>query len=747
MLSTGEAELLWLLVDAADQGRPMRIASPGRAARLATLCCVVLATRQLTHPGVRQPSGPVALVGAGPVHRQLLAGLAIGEATFVGSLGIVRLRRDGRVQRFAGGEPRSLQPTDRVVIVSNRVGLPDSRPFGPVVIDEAAAGNSYDLLHEWAIDRGGLVHVVAPLAPGAGVGGFVADWPLIASERQRWPPSYRAAWGSCPKTTIHPVSPEPPGLASARVRLAEVARATSAAWPEPLSNAAALTRQLAGLTVPVEDYDAHTRGTIAAPIAERAEQLRATRSSDLAAGWRGFAETGWAPLKLDILAALDDLESHNPKSDALGLLVEELLHSGETVQVWLDNGVHARTLADHLVSAGFAIDSEHIDAGLLRIAVFGDAAHDQAAGTSVVSGLPAPWQLARLVAGDFGGPLHVMSYPFEHRRLKTVLGWVVNSGRLEHAHERAAVYRMLLGEVSCPPSPAPVVSETLSTATLTATEYPVGEWGTDAAEFAALADDEWLAALPGETGRSAERCTGEIVSVRALLVEPGPCVVLVRPGQLVDRIVGGRVRPTPGGALTTGMTILGLASDGQSLFDRLRPHLDRIHGPGTGFWLEQWDDALRAAANKSGGAAALARALIDVGATITSSAVAGWASPYRIGPRDPDNVGRVAQVADHALVAHHNRRVAAVMRGVRIEHHRLGRALARSIRHHAAGDVDAFDEIEERLGIDAATVIGDVDTYTVKDDLGSGTAESRATGRLLTLAEARDLFTPEEQST
>lgn len=743
-LSDAEAELVWLLVVSAEQGRALRVACPGRMTRVATLGAIALSVRRLTNLGSRQPSGPVGLIGAGLTHRQLLTELSVRQTSIVRSLTVVRLRRDGLVQRLGSGTSRPAETGDHLVLVSDRVGLPEGVSFGSVLIDEAGAGNAYERLHEWALHRSGLVHLVAPLRPSNGPVGFVADWPLIGTDPGRWPQSYATSWGLNPSTTVHPVTPEPTGLASARARIAHAAQHLSAPWPEPMRNAAGLCRRLTTLAIPLEDYDFQTRRSIAVPIAERAEQLRAAKPSDLPPAWRSFAETSWAPLKQDLLSAIDELESFNPKAEEVGMAVERLIGAGDAVEIWVDNAVHARALANYLATAGFSIEPEHLDSGVLAVRTFGDPIRDGPAGAAVICGLPASWQLDRLVGADFGGPLHVVAYPFEQDRTGGRLSWALNGSRLEHDAERGRVLRLLLGDVTNEAPPEPVGSATLTSEMLIRTEALPHEWRDDVAEFAALAEDQWLNLLGSEQGRDFEQQGTGSISVCALLVEPGPAVILFRPAQVLDRMIGGRVRPTPAAALTPGMTILGLGADGRSLFDRFRPYLDGIHGPGTRFWLEQWDDALQTAATKVGGPRPLAEMLSGLGAVISHGAVASWASPYRIGPRDPANVSRVARVASHTLVAHHATRVAAVMRGVRVEHHRLGTALVRAVRRHAAGDTEAFDAIEDRVGVDVSPIVTDLSTYTILQTLGPGTAPAARTRRLLTPGEARNIFCPED---
>jgi hypothetical protein len=191
------------------------------------------------------------------------------------------------------------------------------------------------------------------------------------------------------------------------------------------------------------------------------------------------------------------------------------------------------------------------------------------------------------------------------------------------------------------------------------------------------------------------------------------------------------------------MRVLGTKASG-GVFGAVRPYLDRIHGIGTRFWLDQWDDALRAAVAVTGGATALAECLVGHGSTISAQAVAAWASPFRIGPRDPANVLRVADIGAHVVVGHHHRRVHAVMRGVRIEHGRIGRQLAAAMRRYIDGDTDAFDQVEERLGVDVQTMLGDPTIYTILDRLASGTARASALGRAHPVAAAHEIFQARE---
>ncbi len=744
-ISVREAELLYILAESTERGHPVRVVLPGRTGLFAVLAAVLLATRPLTHPGSRQPRGPVALVGVGPRHRRALETLRVGGSPVLEALRTVRARRDGLVQRWSGGTARPLGAEDRLLLVSNRVGTPELGGLGPVVVDHAGAGGGYETLHAWAAAEAGVLHVVAELDPAAGPSGYSVDWPLLAADPSGWPGEFSDAWAASPETVVHRVAPEPAGLREVRKTIGALARQSTDVWPPQIRNVAALTRQLAGLAVPPAAYDSATHGTIALPIAERAELLAATRSSHLPNEWRAFAETSWASLKEQALAAVDSLEGMNPKAETLGLTVERLLSQGERLHVWVDSDVHARAVARYLLTSGFAVEAAAFDDGRLRVSSLNSDIRPSPEGLSILTALPAQWHLPRVCSADFGGPMHALCYRFEEDRLESLLRWIVNGSRLESAHLRGESLRAALGAVSVPEPPAELtVRLTAEGAAVTLSTPDAREWVDDAAEFAALATDEWLRTLPGEHPADLAGDIGSSATAYGFLVEPGPAVLFIRSSQLVDRLVGGRLRPTPPAAVRGGALILGIGGDSRSLFDRLRPHLDDLQGPGTRLCLDQWDEALRDAVEHVGSPEALAAALVADGAAITAPAVAMWASPYRIGPRDPSNVERVAAIADHAFVRHHAGRVAAVMAGVRVEHHRLSRAIARAIRRHAAGEADAFDELENRLRTDVAEILGDLTTYRVVEPLGVGLVAARYASHLVSPSQARDLFTPQE---
>lgn len=739
-LAEAEADLVLVSSEAARCLVPLRLAAPGGTSAIATAAALHLAVQAATHPG-RYPSGPVALL-SGPAARRTALSIEVNRAPIAAGLSAVRLRADARVQSVAGSHVEELDGSQRLVFVSSRAQWPDiTGKLGVAILDRCALGSAYDEAHAWALRWATLVHVVAELDPGMSPSSLEVDWPLIADAPARW--GRGVSWPVVGDVHLGVAGHDPSGLLMARQRIAEAAGAT-AAWPGPLSAAAGLSRALAGVSVPLGLYDAHTVGTIASPFSERVDQLSAVRGRDLPEAWAGFAETSWAVMKQGLLDAAADLEERNHKAEQIGLTVEHLLAEHGGVDVWLDSAVHGRALETHLLSAGFSIAAADFEEGRIAIRTYPEAhATHPGIRPSVFTGLPTNWQLPGALAAGVGGPLHIVTYPFEAVRAPRLLTWALNAGRQARHGERVVALARALGPgLEDAPVPRPIELQFTTKAPDGQVNTKVAEYGEDAAEFAALADDAWLAMALQSKERGGDDPT-ELRPAVAYLVDPGPQILLLAPHALVDRVVGGRLRTVPAMSLEAGMKVLGASVSG-GVFAALRPHLDRLIGPATRFWLEQWDVALRSALGSTEGPLRLAQELQAAGAVITAPAVRSWVSPYRIGPRDPENVRRVGQVGVHPVVTHHYLRVHATMRGVRVEHGRLGRQLAAALRLHVNGDDAAFDPIEDRLGMDIEAMLGDPSIYTVIDRLSEGSAPASALGRAHPVATAQQLFRGEE---
>ncbi len=736
-LVPGEADLLVVLDEASRLRHPERISLPGRSSSVAAAAALHAAMRLALEPE-RYPPGPVAFVsGTGP--REAAAGFKVDDDLIAASLGAARLRADGAVQLLGRYQPASLDAGTRILFVSSRSRWPSMHgQVGIAILDLASLGGGFDEAFAWALDAAETVHVIAPLGAGTLPASIEVDWPLVATNAHRW--GAVGAWPLTSPVRLHSVGSCPGDMADVSQRLARAAQGHRD-WPSPVAAAASLVRALTGLAVPVGLYDTHTQGTIAQSFAERISYLEEMRSSQLPFEWAGFAETDWAIVKQTILTTAAALEDHNPKATEVGLVVESLLQANHAVDVRVGSAVHAQALMTHLLSAGFTIDAEHIDRGALVVRRLGD---DVEAGSTdritLLTGAPAPWHLPAVL--DRGlGRLQIVGYDFECAQVPRRLSWALNATRRERHLERERTFGECLGtDLVANPEPPPIAPEFTCVKGEEIT-YASIELGEDAAEFAALADEEWLALATKE--RSTSTASGEQRNAIAFLVEPGPQVLLLAAHGIVDRYVAHHLRPTPVAAVEPGMRLL-LVSGIGGVFASIRPLLDKLNGIGTRYWLEVWETALRAALEVTGSASVLASALRVRGSTISDSAVASWPSPYRIGPRDPANVERVADVADHALALRQHHRIHAVMRGVRIEHGRFGRLLAHALRRAAEGQTDAFEVFERHYGLDVADVVDAPTIRTVLDRLASGTAPSSALGRVHDAAAAQALFTPRE---
>lgn len=739
LLADAEADLVLLASEATRSMTPLRVALPGGSSALAVAIALHSAVHAAAQPS-RYPPGAKALVTGAPERAAAMA-VEVDGVGVAASLSAVRLRADGRAQAAGGSRVAELDGNEQLVFVSARAQWPKLPvPLGVAVLDRRGLGAAYDAAHRWALGAARLVHVIAELDPAETPSSFEVDWPLIAVAPDRW--GRAGSWPVLRDVRVDVAGDDPAGLVAARERIARAA-GNDRPWPAPLSAAAGLSRTLTSVAVPLGLYDAHTVGTIAVPFAERADQLAGIRAGDLPVEWASFAETDWASIKRGLLDAVACLEDRNGKAEQVGITVEGLLTDGQDVDIWVDSGVHGRAVQAHLLSAGFGIRAQDFDRGRVAVRPFTEAHGQRPNGRAgVLTGLPTTWQRPAVTAGGIGGSLAVVAWPFEADRAQRWFGWLLNAGRHTRHEERGrAVARAFGPGLEADPLPAPIPLLVTRSDAAGEPAASAGEYGDDAAEFAALADDEWLALAVQAREEDSTESGGERPAV-AYLVDPGPSVLLLGMHAVVDRLVAGRLRPVPAIGLEVGMRVLTGTPGG--VFAAIRPHLDRLHGIGTRFWLDQWDDALRAAVATTGAPAPLAGRLVEGGATISAQAVASWASPYRIGPRDPANVRRVADVSGHLVVGHNHRRVHAVMRGVRIEHGRLGRQLAVALRRHAGGDDSAFDELERHFGVDLDATLGSPAAFTVLNRLATGIAPGSALGRAHSVAAAHELFQPQE---
>ena len=738
VINETESDTLTIAAESDYAGRPFRIAYPGETARLATTFAFLLAFNSIIRPRPDR-AGPIAIVGGTGVRAVLDTAQHLDQHV-AKAFRTVRLRADGLVQPLNGGPIRELSMSDRLVLVSVRASWPKlEHPIASAVLDERTLLTGFDDAHAWALDVAGIVHVVSTLDPQRTPSGYELDWPFLRAPAtsefgvpcKSWP--YRG------DVQIVDVGPGPQGLSESRQRIGRAGGRSP--WPAPVQNAAALTRAIVAAAVPPTMLDAHRRGSFMPSFADRLDDLESARAASLPPNWKVFAETEWASLRHELRTAAAELEERNLKAEQIGFTIESLIRAGETVDVWVDTRTHARALTSHLLSSGFSLTVDDFERSALRVRAFGEMTGQPAtASATVLTALPNPWHLDALLSWQVAGPLTILCYSFEAERVSRYLGWALNAGRAERASARGEALLRSVGRVELPECPSPVTLNISGQHIVQPVPASPVEPGGDAAEYAALADDEWLALLNQETTPADSATSHEPTPARAFLVDNDMVLLLQRSGT-VDRLTGRRLLPAPVASLNTGMQILSGARNG--FFRALRPHLDRIRGAGTTFWLEQWETAFAAAVARTGDPRKLSSALQRAGAEISAQAVGSWASPYRIGPRDWHNVALVGDIADKPVVRLHAARIGAVMRGLRIEHSRLGRQLAAAVRRHVSNDPGAFDIVENALGISIDELLGPIELLTIRQVLGDGVANRNNLGRTWTVRQAHDVFTPD----
>jgi hypothetical protein len=743
-LTRWELDILDLVAESDRAKKSVAISVPDGRCRLILLSAVLLAFKPALERGSSR-EGPVALVTSDMVTRSELAELSVGGITVSDALSTVALRGDGLVRPLGHcGTSGELGWRHRLLLVAPRVGFPT---FGgalrprTVVIESPATGDVDDRATIWAAAQG-IETVIAFQVLAAErmspVGGhWMADWPYLVGYGMR-PQSLAGGAGA-----LVVADKRLKILGEARALLGEIDRAhPQMVWPKTLMGASALGRQLAGLAVPMDLYDAHTAATIAVPFAIRRTELEEARGRDLAPPFDDVADSQWGRLRHCLLEAAELIEEENLKAAALGQFVEDSVREGRPVDVLCESGVSAAATGTWLLNSGWGINSTAF-ADTVRIRRLSVRQPWGSGWPGVLGGIPAARNLSRLVAADVG-PLSVLAYPFELRRLQRVAENLVNGDCARAARERRELV-VSLSRVDTDKAAAEPLPVELSERQMEVFERE-REWS-EAGFLGDRADinlGSWWPAgdediTLGRTGSVAS----EPVDAVALLVEPGPVVVLLDPARIIDRLAGGRLWPVPARSLMVNMVIVGLvAGENRSLFERLRPYLDALRTPSEQAWLTIWRSALACALSEAGGSSLLADRLRSAGAGISPEAVRGWSHPYRIGPRRPENVARIGALCHRPIVETHAGEIAAVMASVRRMHLKVGRHLGKALRAELSGNRQGVEQLDEQLGSDLVDALGDLSLWRVRQLLGDGKAPAGLLRRPLQPGDAAAAFQP-----
>lgn len=716
-----EADAVTIVIEALEACRPCVITVPGGRSRLPLLAAAIAAADPLVRPHLGKERGTVAFVTRSAFRRTELEELHVSATPVAAALNARRLRGDGLTCRSGGGGVSELHPENHLLFASPAAGLvaPIGGRVRAVIVDDTddPEAKLTKLANDWAEELGASIVAFNNLnaTPPHGWSSWPIDWPAFVREGLAFGLEGRSTSASgmaqrivVPDTRVAP-------LFRARSTLAHLGN-RAAPWPGPLAAIARFARILLDLAVPADLYDAHVSGTIARSLTRRRDELDATPPSALDGPWRDVAETDWALLKSDICSVHDALVDINYKANSLGLTVEEQLRGDDAVDVLCPTQVSACATRTWLLQGGFEGCARALEIGRLNVKAIGEPEIWDQRRWTVLPGMVAYRHRKRLSDGDIGR-LVVCCYPAEGNNLATHLDGLLNGTQTQCSARRNDTLFNLLGAIGLP-TPDPIKISVRSMESKLASELEPADF-VDVAEMTALSA-ELVDELEEESEIGEFLADGNIwVKGRALILEPaggGSRVgLLVRESSTLDRVIQGRVSAVKPSGLAPGILLVGITGeDRKGIFARLRPHLDVLHGPGTRFWLELWHQTLLQALQRKGGVNALGAALRAKGATVLDSAINTWPSPYRIGPRDPNNIRRVAEVAEVPVVVENSRKVAAIMGAVRQLHREIGARLSTALSAAGAGNNEAFDRLETQLGIGVLELLGDITPWRVE---------------------------------
>lgn len=723
-IATYETDALAIAARGAKTRTSVTVATPSGRGRLPLLAAVHAAALRLTgfpSPFSGREYGPVALVTRQVIRRAELAEVDAAGALVSPALHPARLRADGLLAPLPSGRPVPQGPSHLLILVGPSAGwVTPALPPSTVIVDAVDEDREFVAgAIEWATGLGATRIMFDDVVRRVWLPGDVfypCGWSAIMADEPRAGDSL---------TALAPVRGHAVALAAgARADLAAAAVILADArrrgpLPPALVEASVLWRRLDELVVPLDSYDAACPRWHTPTLTERLEDLALVRASDFPRGWRTWAQTCWAGVKEGLAAACAALMTSNVKAELLLEAVDADLRAGLAVDVALPSRTARDALTRHLAEAGVPIPVD----GRLILRSLADA---DAWGPPRATLLPAPPGTAlrhRLVGADIG-PLNILCYDHEvsplERRLRDVLD--------EPLTVQGPVRQLLPPAVDLSVdvhARRPKVVVSLSTPFRHGNQSGVAlSHLADAIEIAGLSalrtagqrsthpdlpeadsDD-----VPAGSTTDHQGPQGLVAAVPLTVASAGsePSVVIYVPAQgTVARVLDSTVRRIPALEVSPGMLVTAL--DGVTPFDRLRPLLLEARGPVTRMLLTAWDQALTMALRGTGGPTALARALTHDGATVATAAVAAWADDERIGPRDAENVTRVGKLARHPVVADNGSAIADVMKGLRLLHQAVGRALAKPL----GVSQDVAGELERLLGSDAVSMVAETVVYRV----------------------------------
>lgn len=493
-----------------------------------------------------------------------------------------------------------------------------------------------------------------------------------------------------------------------------------------VTDAFALFHDLLGLALPLDAYEQFTGDNLRRRVDSLARSARIVADRDLREEWLPMIEAELSGM-LDALCAAERDGSRGSryatKAALLEHVVAEELDNGKNVLVIARTASLARAYEQHL----------HVRWPKVRVTSIGELVDVAVADVAVLPGMAPTWgrwvyrsgiaPVLKILAysdGPGSGVAAVGSFDEVSKVSESISMQAAAAAAMSSPRQRERAWAALRSRTST----AGAVSlgdltpgTGIETRTRTPPEVPPGLWS----------GWGWTAAIePQPSGSSLttsrERC--EVAPGLRVEFDDGTWTWLHENSVVWRwRPNTGRSEPVEARSLAIGHDLVFIDDDAsKSLLGKVLEVSAEVPALAVaGAWVGQWRACLHRAHRKYGTYAGLGRALSKIGCTVQTQTVRLWCLGETIGPDDPNDVYRVARIADdQTLLGNGAKGAQEVLRAIRTlrgAHSRLKNRLAVLARRAgpaaAQGHLRPDEVLDERSGLTAADIESAVAIVTV----------------------------------